>query len=433
MLERVLESMPVGIIVTDVEGRIRLFNRAAEKMTGFDRGDVVSRTVEDLQREICMEEMPVAPGEGESEGRARCRIRTRDGEDRQILRTSIPFPGEPGGQIETLTDVTDVVVLREQMDNLRGILGDRDRFHGMIGRSAPMLAVFDRIRLAADSNATVHLNGDSGTGKELAAAAIHFSGARAERPFVKVNCSALPETLLESELFGHAKGAFTGAIANKLGRFERADGGTLLIDEVGDMSPVVQLKLLRVLETREFERLGETEPIRVDVRIVSASHRDLKALVAEGRFREDLYYRVNVFPIRIPALRDRREDLPLLVDHFLEKFREETRRPIREVSPEAMRRILAHSWPGNVRELANAIEHAFVTARGRAILPDDLPDTLQVARPREVPTGDERDMVVEALRTEEGHRERAAARLGVSRVTLWKRMKKHDVRWPPAD
>ncbi|MEN8150993.1 MAG: sigma 54-interacting transcriptional regulator [Planctomycetota bacterium] len=430
MLEKVLESMPVGIIVTDAEGRIRLFNRAAEDMTGFGRDDVLSRTAEDLHEEICLEALPVTPGEAGSEGRARCRIRTREGEDRQFLRTSIPFPGEPGGSIETLTDVTDVVALREQMDNLRGILGDRDRFHGMVGRSAAMLAAFERIRLAADSNATVLLQGESGTGKELAAAAIHFSGARADAPFVKVNCSALPETLLESELFGHAKGAFTGAVSKKVGRFERADGGTLLIDEVGDMSPVVQLKLLRVLETREFERLGETESIRVDVRIVSASHRDLKALVQEGKFREDLYYRVNVFPIEVPALRDRREDLPLLVDHFVAKFREETGRPVREVSPEAMRRLMAHSWPGNVRELANAIEHAFVTARGKAILPDDLPAGLRSAPERDVPPGDEREMVLEALRAEKGHRERAAARLGVSRVTLWKRMKRHDVTWP---
>jgi len=424
--------MPVGIIVTDATGRIRLFNSAAEAMTGFDRDDVLDRTVDDLQREICMEAIPVPGGTAEEDepGRTHCRIRTRAGEDRQILRTTILFPGEPGGVIETLTDVTDVAALREQVENLRGILGDRDRFHGMIGRSARMAAAFERIRLAADSNATVHIRGESGTGKELAAAAIHFSGPRAAHPFVKVNCAALPETLLESELFGHAKGAFTGALAKKIGRFEKADGGTLLIDELGDMSPVVQLKLIRVLETREFERLGETEPIRVDVRIVSASHRDLKALVREGRFREDLYYRVNVFPIELPALRDRREDVPLLVAHFLLKFREETGRPIREVSPEAMRLLLAHSWPGNVRELANAIEHGFVTARGHAILPADLPDELRGASARDLPPGDEREMLIEALREEKGHRERAAARLGVSRVTLWKRMKKHGVTWP---
>jgi PAS domain S-box-containing protein len=437
MLEGVLESMPVGIVVTDPGGRITLFNRAAEEMTGFRREGVLGRRVEELAEEICLEPAEV-PGEAADEdmGRTRCRIRTREGEDRLILRTSRPLLDDEGretGRIQTLTDVTEVVRLEEHVESLTGMLRERDRFHGLIGRSPEMQAAYERIRLAAESNVSVHIHGESGTGKELVAAAIHYTGPRARGPFVKVNCAALPETLLESELFGHAKGAFTGAIAKKIGRFERANGGTLLIDEVGDMSPVVQLKLLRVLETKEFERLGETTPIRVDVRILSASHRDLRALVREGRFREDLFYRVSVFPVELPPLRARKEDLPLLVEHFVAKFREETGRPIAEVSPEALRLLMAHDWPGNVRELQNAIEHGFVTARGRTIRPADLPPEIvggspRTPRARSAP--DDREAILAALRAEDGHRERAATRLGISRITLWKRMKKLGVRWP---
>jgi transcriptional regulator with GAF, ATPase, and Fis domain len=281
---------------------------------------------------------------------------------------------------------------------------------------------------------TLHLRGESGTGKELVAAAIHYTGSRAEKPFVKVNCSALPETLLESELFGHVKGAFTGALANKVGRFERADGGTLLIDEVGDMSPIVQLKLLRALETKEFERLGESTSTRVDVRIVTATHRDLRALVDEGKFREDLYYRVNVFRIEIPPLRERREDVPLLADHFRERFAEETGRRITGFSPNALRVLVAYRWPGNVRELENAVEHAFVTARGSRIGAEDLPDEVR-SKPAPAPVrrggAGERQAIQDALERSGGHRERAAAELGISRVTLWKRMKRLGLTWPP--
>ena len=444
MHEAIFESMPVGILVTDREGRITLWNRAAEGMTGLLRDEVLGRTPEVLRKEICLEPEPVGAEVGAAEGgeTSRCRIRTRAGADRVILRTSHPLftvKGKVRGRVDTLTDITDVLHLREEVEALRGILRERDRFHDLIGRSGPMQAVYERIRLAADSNVTVNLRGESGTGKELVAAAIHYTGGRAAGSFVKVNCSALPETLLESELFGHAKGAFTGAVADRAGRFERADGGTLLIDEIGDMSPVVQLKLLRVLESKEFERLGETTPRRADVRIISASHQDLRALVGEGRFREDLFYRVNVFRIELPPLRERPEDVPLLAAHFLEKFREETGREVDGVAPDAMRLLVRHPWPGNVRELSNAIEHAFVTAKDGTIRPEDFPDEVRLGQSAPRPAsssipardaGRTAEAVRNALEAEQGNRERAASRLGISRVTLWKRMKQFGVTWP---
>jgi PAS domain S-box-containing protein len=439
VLETVLESMPVGVLTTDLTGRITLWNRAAEEMTGLLREEVLGQTPAILREKLCLEPQdldddPAAPSEGE---RSRCRIRTRDGRDRQVLRTVHPLEDEGGGRtgwIQTLTDVTALVELREQVEDLRGIFRRRDRFQGLIGRSEPMQEVYERIRLAADSNVSLHVRGESGTGKELVAAAVHFTGPRAGNPFVRVNCSALPETLLESELFGHARGAFTGAVASKVGRFGRADGGTLFIDEIGDMSPVVQLKLLRVLETKEFERLGDSRSTRVDVRIVTATHRDLRTLVSRGRFREDLYYRVNVFGIDLPPLRERREDIPLLAEHFRERFAKETGKGIREIAPDALRALMTHRWPGNVRELENAIEHAFVTARGRAIRVSDLPGEVRESRRSGPPPSDPLDPrkeILRALEQEDGHRERAAARLGVSRVTLWKRMKKLGVLWPP--
>lgn len=312
--------------------------------------------------------------------------------------------------------------------------GARRVVHEMVGESAPMLRVFEELEQAAKVDVTVVVRGETGTGKELAARAIHALGRRRDRPLVCLNCSAIPDALLESELFGHVRGAFTGATRDKIGVFEAADGGVLFLDEVGDLGPSVQVKLLRALQEREFRRLGETKTRKVDLRIVSATNRDLASMVANGTFREDLYYRIRVFELNLPPLRERTGDLPLLIDHMIQELNRRHDRTIDSLDPDALRCLEAYDWPGNVRELHNAIEHAFVTARGDRIGVANLPSDVRAA-PREAapesapppaaaPPSDERGRIVAALREAGGRKAAAARLLGISRVTLWKKIKR---------
>ncbi|HSC28100.1 MAG TPA: sigma-54 dependent transcriptional regulator [Vicinamibacterales bacterium] len=255
--------------------------------------------------------------------------------------------------------------LRSENAYLRSQLEDRYRIEGLVGTSGVMRDLFHLLEVVAATSSTVLITGETGTGKELAARAIHHNSARRTHRFVAINCSAIPETLLEAELFGHVRGAFTGAVGTRQGRFEQAHKGTLFLDEVGTMSPALQAKLLRVLQEREFERVGDSHTIRVDVRVIAATHSNLEKMVAEGTFREDLYYRLNVIPVKVPPLRDRREDIPLLVQHFVQKLSAEAGRPQATVSQEALRRLMAHHWPGNVRQLENAVERALAFSQGR--------------------------------------------------------------------
>ncbi|MFN7130999.1 MAG: sigma-54 dependent transcriptional regulator, partial [Myxococcales bacterium] len=302
----------------------------------------------------------------------------------------------------------------------------------IVGQSPAFRAVMDTLRQAAPSTATVLLLGESGTGKELAARAVHDLSPRASAAFVPVNCAAIPETILESELFGYERGAFTGAIARKEGRFERASGGTLFLDEVGEMSASVQVKLLRVLQEGEIERLGGTGPIKVDVRLVAATNKDLRKLVAEGRFREDLFYRLNVVQITLPALRERREDIPLLADHFLRVCSLKNSKALHGFSKPALERMEAYGWPGNVRELENAIERAVVLCRGSTVEVEDLPDSV-----RGGPGGSDRHIVIpigmpmeeielrvihETLRHTKGDKTLAAKMLGIAARTIYRKL-----------
>jgi transcriptional regulator with PAS, ATPase and Fis domain len=272
------------------------------------------------------------------------------------------------------------------------------------------------------------------------ARAIHYESPRASKPFVIVNCAALPETLLESELFGHVKGAFTGAISDRKGRFERADGGTLFLDEISEVSPTIQVKLLRVLETKQFERVGDSRTKGVDVRLVCATNSILKDLIAKGGFREDLYYRINVVAINLPALRERDEDIPLLVNHFIEKLNAETGKHVEKVSQGAMDLLIDHAWPGNVRELENAIGHAFVHCRGDTILPVHLPRELVGAAPQAgggmIAAGSleemEKTVIAEMLKRSKGNRSLAARRLGIGRSSLWRKIRKYGLTDDPA-
>ena len=313
--------------------------------------------------------------------------------------------------------------------SLRQRLEDRYRFENIIAKSSKMQRVIEVIKIVAKSNATVLITGESGTGKELVARAIHSQSHRRIKPFVAVSCAALPESLLESELFGHEKGSFTGAYAQKKGKFEFANGGTLFLDEVGEMSANIQVHLLRVLEEKEFTRVGGNEPSRVDVRVISATNKDLRKAIEQQEFREDLYYRLNVVNIELPSLRERKEDIPLLAEHFLYKFAIENQKEITGFSPEAMEFVLDYDWPGNVRELENAIERAVILAKGSIITIGDLPqENLSPAystTPRKNLKEVERGHIWNVLRETGDNYSEAARILGISRMTLYNKAKEY--------
>ena len=347
--------------------------------------------------------------------------------DFQVLKLTIERASEHAG-------------LKEENRALKKHLrGDYD-LANIIGRSQPMKKLLEMVSMVAPSEATVLISGESGTGKELIARSLHFNSPRRERALVVVNCAAIAETLLESELFGHEKGAFTGADKRREGRFMLAHGGTLFLDEIGEMSPTMQAKLLRVLQERELQRVGGEETIKVDVRVVTATNRDLAADVAKGHFREDLFYRLNVMPLKVPPLRERQEDIPLLAQHFLEKFAEKNRKPVKGFVPLAMDMLLNYDWPGNVRELENAIERAVILLSGEYITEKQLPlnvtekyPALETSMAVAVPITDgtrsleeiEKEAVLATLKASDGNKAEAARRLGVTRKTLHNKLKNY--------
>ncbi|MFO7899271.1 MAG: sigma 54-interacting transcriptional regulator [Planctomycetota bacterium] len=456
LMAPLLDHLSDGIFVVGPDRRISLFNQAAERITGVPADEAVGETCHRIFT-------------GADSG-VRCAIsQRRPCTVRTVFRTGRPSrPGDatvqfPSGRRKTLNlravplfdsagEVARVAVMLHdisELHELRQELEERYEFHNIIGKNHQMREIFGLIDQIADTDATVTIQGESGTGKELVARAIHFHSGRARNPFVQVNCSALVETLLESELFGHAKGAFTGAVRDKIGRFEAADGGTIFLDEIGDISPAVQVKLLRVIQERTFERVGENRQRTCDVRIIAATNRNLKQLMKQGGFREDLYYRLRVVPVHLPPLRERRDDIPLLVDAFVERFREKMDKPIRSVSSAALARMMDYDWPGNVRELENAIEHALVRSTGPELRLADLPVELRTHTADEPPpesTGrqpdapsretlrpddrDEREIILSALAATDGNKTAAARRLGIGRTTLWRRMKELDITWP---
>jgi Nif-specific regulatory protein len=326
--------------------------------------------------------------------------------------------------------------LLEENTRLQEKLRDRFRPSNIIGNSKGMQAVYDQIAQVSKSNTTVLICGESGTGKELVAHAIHYNSDRASKPFIRVNCAALPETVLESELFGHEKGAFTNALTQRKGRFELAHGGTIFLDEIGDFSPATQIKLLRVLQEREFERVGATESIKTDVRVLAATNRDLEQLIADGEFREDLYYRLNVFPIHVPPLRERKADILLLADFFVEKYSKANHKSVCRISTPAIDMLMSYHWPGNVRELENCIERAVLITDDDVIHGHHLPPTLQTAEASgTVHEGTlqatldnvERDLILDALKSSRGNMAKAARALDISERIMGLRVKKHGI------
>ena len=330
----------------------------------------------------------------------------------------------------------ETAALEDERRRLLSELQVASRPENMVGDSASMRPVYARIRQVAEADTTVLIRGESGTGKELVAAAIHYLSGRSRGPFVKVNCSALSESLLESELFGHEKGAFTSALFARAGRFEEADGGTLFLDEIGDFSPAVQVKLLRTIQEREFERVGSNKTIRVNVRLVAATNRDLEALMKDGQFRADLFYRINVFPVFLPPLRERKDDVLALANHFSQKFAAKMKKSIRRITTSAINMLVAYHWPGNVRELENCMEHAVLLSREGVIHGRDLPPTLQMPAPLRASTDGslrfnvaqlERDMLVDALKRAAGNVSAAGRELGVGERMVRYKIQKLDI------
>ncbi len=344
-------------------------------------------------------------------------------------------PVDVASVLAKLEKVLEKRELRRDNEQLRERLREKYKFSNIVGESAELQAVFDVVKRAAPTKATVLVLGESGTGKELIAQAIHEESPRRDKPFVKVNCAALTESLLESELFGHEKGSFTGAVGRREGRFELADGGTLFLDEIGEVSGGLQVKLLRVLQQKEFERVGGTQTIKVDVRVVAATNRDLEAEVKAGHFREDLFYRLNVVAVTLPPLRRRKTDIPSLVSHFIERYSEVHGKAVRGLAPGTLNALLSYDWPGNVRELGNVIERAVVLARGTELTSDDLPPTLRGPRPTTrssdslIPGATlyeiEREAILRTLELVDGSTSRAAELLGISVRKIQYRLKEY--------
>jgi Nif-specific regulatory protein len=362
--------------------------------------------------------------------------------DRDYNRT-VKFLGVVGSMVAQAVKVhrlirADRQHLVDENTHLRQELQERYDFSNIVGTSGPMRQVYEQVAQVARTNTTVLLRGESGTGKELIAHAIHYNSARAKKPFIKVSCAALPQDLIESELFGYERGAFTGAQATKKGRFELADGGTLFLDEIGELNLSTQVKLLRVLQEREFERLGSTQTIRANIRLVAATNKDLEQAIGAGEFREDLYYRLNVFAIFVPPLRERKPDVLLLADHFVEKFAREHRKEVKRISTPAIDMLASYHWPGNVRELANAIERAVVVCDGQVVHAHHLPPTLQTAEAsgtaqtssfRGALEAFEKDALLDALKSARGNRAKAARLLATTERIFNYRVRKYGIDW----
>ncbi|MHB8834091.1 MAG: sigma-54 interaction domain-containing protein [Candidatus Methylomirabilia bacterium] len=432
-LPELFETMRDGVVVIDGKGFIRLFNRAAEEMTGFRKSEVIGRDCAVLQCAACIftdEESGQADREAERFSVIRnqgCTMRSADGRPLQLIVNALVLRdtgGEAVGMVESLSDVTPLQRKELELQDLKEELSQDYWFMGLLGRSPVMQRLYEHVRNAAASEAAVLIIGESGAGKNLVARAIHKLSRRKDGPLLEMNCASLNEQLMESELFGHKKGAFTGAVSDRAGRFEAAHQGSFFLDEIGDMPLAMQVKLLRVLEEREVERVGDHTPIRVDIRLLSATNKDLNSLLQSGKFREDLLYRINSIIIKVPPLRERVEDIPLIAMHYLRKISAVNNKEIRSISPAAMERMKAFPWPGNVRRLINALEHAAAACKGDAIDVQDLPDYLVYENRRVLAEGStNQDEIRSVLALYKGSRTLAAKHLGISRVTLWKRLK----------
>ena len=449
-----MEAIPCAVFIFNSKGRIIFWNRSAEELTGYSAAEMLGQTCEPLRiheapdgdREVVA--AVCAARHGGDSSAIECEVRHKGGQAVPVVRRTKPVlsgSGEQIGVVVALVDVTAIKQARGEIRRLTAEVARSGRFGELVGSSEPMRRLYEVIELVAETDASVVIEGETGTGKELVARLIHERGLRRDKPMLAVNCGALAETLLDAELFGHVTGAFTGAVADRAGRFEEADGGTLLLDEVAELSPASQVKLLRVLQEGQIVRVGESRPRDVNVRIIAATHRDLLDMARAGEFREDLYYRLRVVGLRVPALRERREDIPDLVSHFIERFNHKYGRAVEACSAEAMAVLTGHDWPGNVRQLEHALEHAFVvTARdAETILAEALPSEITggvsgTATPAKVSVGphlvgsrkrdraaspqQQRQETLVALARSGGNKAAAARELGLTRAGLYKRL-----------
>ena len=450
--QTIIESVQDGVIIVDPGGNIIAANTTALLMTGYNQKELTGKSCSILNCTGCK---IVGKGRGKdwcglfSRGLIRdkkCSITHKNHRSVQILKSATVFyddNDEIVGAVETLKDISDNVKFENELISLKRTYLLDDGFHGIVGKSPVMQSLFELIGSVACTETPVMILGDSGTGKELVARAVHETGPRKDKPFIKVNCASLNESLLESELFGHVKGAYTGANRSRIGRFEAAHGGSIFLDEIGDIPMATQVKLLRVLEEKKIEKVGDNVSIDVDVRIITATNRNLEQLIQEKLFREDLFFRINVFPIRCPSLVRRLDDIPLIAQHFVNVNARKTKKNILGFTPEAMRLMMVYDWPGNVRELRNAVEYAFVLCSGSSIGPEHLPERVSISsgpvnrRARECVDDsldtqvkkslDEKNQLIHALKAANGNQSKAAMTIGVSRVTIWKRIKKHGI------
>jgi PAS domain S-box-containing protein len=434
-LKIILDNLDVGIFTVNRGGHITFFNHKAEDISGYDRRQVLGKSCailfgEDETKDICFLNDSIEKGIKKSIHQGK--IISNEGETVPVRASYIALKNEKGtvvGGLATFHDLT----LEHQLDQ---VIRDRYTFHDMIGKSPEMQKVFETVSVIAGTDATVLIEGPTGTGKDLLAKVIHSASQRTKQPFVKVNCAAIPDNLLESEMFGYTKGAFTGADRDKPGRFSEADGGTIFLDEIGELPLSLQAKMLRVLEDQEFYPLGSQHTLKVNVRIISASNKKLDDLVKDGLFREDLFYRLNVFRLALPALKDRRIDIPLLMRHLLRRLCAAQGTHPASIARPTMELLLNFDYPGNVRELENILEHALIISQEQEILPEHLPD--HVRNPVQTPEiqpeigeattntfkAEERRKIVAALDQHGGSRSAAAKALGINRTTLWRKMKR---------
>ncbi len=429
-LEAIFRSVKDAIITVDKDLQVLEINEAAKNICGFKRNSV-GKSLDSLScscKRKCLDALYETINTKESMEVNNLECQTEDRKEQVVQIITSPLLNRKGkfsGAIMVVRDETRLTDLERE-------LKERQQFHRIIGKSKKMQDVYSLIELLADVETTVLISGGSGTGKELVAEALHYNGTRSSAPMVRVNCSALTENLLESELFGHIKGAFTGAIKDKIGRFQMADGGTIFLDEIADISPKVQVELLRVLQEKTFERVGDAETIKVDVRVVAASNQNLSEKVKSGEFREDLYYRLNVMKLELPPLSERREDIPLLTEHFIEKFNKKFNKKISSISKDVKGVFMDYPWPGNIRELEHAIEHAFILCKQATITIEHLPPELKEFNIEDTAfeddlKADDPQIIIQALEKTAWNKTKAAQLLGISRRSIYRKINEYKI------